>query len=135
MPGILLLSAVGTVVYNVRFAGNILSLLAGISLGTLAFFALGYAIAGLAPSTQTVVIVGNVVLYVLMIFSGSVVPMEVMPQSVQAVSGFLPLTHLVSLLRGLWFGIGWESLVTEVAVLAGLLIVGTYGVGRTFRWE
>ncbi len=133
--GILLLSLVGTVGYGVRFEGSPVSLLVGVSLGALAFFALGYAMAGLAPNAPTVIIAGNVVLYVLMLFSGSVVPVEVMPQTVQTVSGFLPLTHLVSLLRGLWFGIGWGDLLTEVAVLAGLLVVGTLGVARTFRWE
>jgi ABC-2 type transport system permease protein len=133
--GILLLVLVGMVVFNVRFEGNLFSLLAGISLGACAFFALGYALVGLIPSARAVVVIGNVVLYPLMIFSGAMVPLEVMPDMVLAISRYLPLTHLVALLRGLWFGTGWGDLLTEVAVLAGVAIVCTLIVARTFRWE
>lgn len=133
--GILLLMLVGRVVFHVRFEGNLLSLLAGISLGAVAFFALGYAMVGLVPSARAVTLIGNVVLYPLMIFSGSVVPLEVMPEAVRAISRYLPLTHLVALLRGLWFGQGWGDYLTEAAVLAGVAIVGTLVVAWTFRWE
>jgi ABC-2 type transport system permease protein len=133
--GIVLLFLVGVVAYRVHFEGNLLSLLAGISLGACAFFALGYALVGLVPSSRAVVVISNVVLYPLMIFSGAMVPLEVMPETVRTVSRFLPLTHLVSLLRGLWFGEGWGGYLTEVAVLACIALVGILIVAWTFRWE
>lgn len=52
-------------------------------------------------------LIGNVVLYPLMIFSAAVVPLEVMPDSLRSSSRYLPLAHLVALLRGLWAGQGW----------------------------
>jgi len=133
--GILLLFLVGKVVFRVHFAGNLLSLLAAIGLGACAFFSLGYAIAGVIPNPRAVVLIGNIVLYPMMIFSGAVVPLQVMPDAVRTVGRFLPLTHLVSLLRGLWFGGGWGDSMTEVAVLAGVAVVGALLVARTFRWE
>jgi ABC-2 type transport system permease protein len=133
--GILLLFLVGTVLFNVRFEGNLFSLVAAISLGACAFFALGYALAGLVSSARAVVLIGNVVLIPLMIFSGALVPLAVMPDTVRTISRFLPLTHLVALLRGLWFGKGWGDLFTEVVVLAGVLVVGALVVALTFRWE
>jgi ABC-2 type transport system permease protein len=133
--GILLLVLVGRVVFNVRFEGNPFGLLAGISLGAFAFFSLGYALFGPVSSTRAVVLIGNVVLYPLVIFSGAMVPLEIMPDIVLTISRFLPLTHLVALLKGLWFGRGWGDLLTEVAVLAGVAIVGMLIVARTFRWE
>ena len=104
-------------------------------MGTFAFFAAGYALVGLIPSARAVVVLGNVVFYPLMIFSGAMVPLEVMPGTVRAISGYLPLTHLVALLRGLWFGLAWGEFLTEVAVLAGLGIVSTLIIAWTFRWE
>jgi len=133
--GLLLLFLLGTAVFQVHFEGNLLSLLVGISLGAFAFFALGYALVGLVPSTRAVVVIGNVLLYPLVIFSGATVPLQVMPETLQAISRFLPLTYLVALLRGLWFGQAWGDLLPEVAVLAGVGIVGTLIVARTFRWE
>ena len=133
--GILLLVLVGVVVFRVRFEGNLFSLLAGIILGSCAFFSLGYALAGLIPNARAVVVIGNVVLYPLMIFSGAMVPLEVMPDTVRAISRYLPLTHLVTLLRGVWFGQGWGDFLIEIAVLAGMTIVGTIIIAQTFRWE
>jgi ABC-2 type transport system permease protein len=133
--GIVLLVLVGMIVFKVRFEGNVLSLLAGIALGAWAFFALGYALVGLIPSARAVVVIGNVVLYPLMIFSGAMVPLEVMPDMVLTISRYLPLTHLVALLRGLWFGTGWGEMLVEVVVLAGIAVVATVIVARTFRWE
>jgi ABC-2 type transport system permease protein len=69
------------------------------------------------------------------IFSGAVVPLEIMPDIVRTISRYLPLTHLVALMRGLWFGKGWGNLLTEVGVLAGVAIFGMLIVARTFRWE
>ncbi|MBN1135225.1 MAG: ABC transporter permease [Anaerolineae bacterium] len=110
--GILLLFLLGTIVYKIHCQGNLLSLFAGIALGAFAFFAAGYALIGLIPSARAVILIGNVVLYPLMIFSGAVVPLEVMPEAVLTISRFNPLTHLVALLRGLWFGQGWGNFPT-----------------------
>ena len=96
---------------------------------------MGYTLVGLVASVRAVTLIGNVVLYPMMLFSGALVPLEVMPDIVQAISRYFPLTHLVALLRGLWFGKGWGDLMTEAIVLACVGIVGTLIVIRTFRWE
>ena len=133
--GILLLVLVGMIVFGVRFEGNFFSLLAGIVMGACAFFSMGYALVGLISSARAVILIGNVVLYPLMIFSGAMIPLEIMPDVVRTISRFLPLTHLVALLRGLWFGQAWGNLLTEMAVLAGVTIVGMVITALTFRWE
>ncbi len=133
--GILLLFLLGLVVYQVEFTGHVLPLVAGVLLCIAAFLAIGYVLAGLAPSARVAVVVGNVLLYPMMIFSGTTVPLEIMPQAVRNVSAFIPLTHVVTLLRGLWFGESFSDHLTEVAVLGGILLVGTAVAALTFRWE
>lgn len=133
--GICILMVVGKAVYNVRFEGNLLSILGAVSLGAFAFFAIGYVIAGLAPTARAAQIIGMVLLYPLMFLSGAAMPIEILPAGIQNVSRFLPLTHVVSLLRGLWAGDAWSQHGTEVLVLLGVLVVGTIISVRTFRWE
>jgi ABC-type multidrug transport system permease subunit len=60
--------------------------------------------------------------------------MSILP-GVQKISRFIPLTYVVSLLKGLWFGVNWSELLLEVAVLVGLLILATLIIALTFRWE
>ena len=133
--GILLLFVVGKIAYNVRFEGSLLSVIVGIGLGMSAFLTLGYILAGLAPSARVAQVIGMVLIYPMMFLSGSAIPLELMPEGVRNVSRFLPLTHVVTLLRGLWFGEGWGEHLTEVAVLVGVLAVGGIVAARTFRWE
>ena len=133
--GILLLFLVGKVAYNIRFEGNLFSVLAGISLGAFTFLAIGYFLAGLAPTARVAQVVGMVIFYPMMFLSGSAIPLEAMPEGVRNVSRFIPLTHVVALLKGLWFGDSWGEYLAEVGILIGLLVIGMVVSARTFRWE
>jgi len=135
MLGVLFLFLLGTVVYRVRFVGNPLALLAGVCLSTGAFLSLGYVLAGLAPSVRVATLVGNLLLYPMVIFSGATVPLEVMPEAAQKISRFVPLSYVATLLRGLWFGEPFRDHWVSVAVLFGILVVGTTIAAWTFRWE
>lgn len=135
MLGILVLFLTGKLVFNVRFEGHFLSVLGGILLGALAFFALGYLVAGLAPTARTAQTVGMVLAYPMMFLSGATIPWEILPRGVQAIAQYIPLTHAVRLIKGLWFGEAWSQHWTEVGVLAGCLVVGGLLAAWTFRWE
>jgi ABC-2 type transport system permease protein len=133
--GILLLVLVGRVIYRVPFQGNVLAWAAGALLSAGAFLALGYVLASLVPNGRAATVVGNVLLYLMVFFSGATVPLAIMPESVRRVSDAIPLTHVVTLLRGLWFGEPVGQHLVEVVVLGGMLVVGTLVAALTFRWE
>ena len=133
--GMVVLVAVGWLLYKVQFEGHILSVLIAVILGGLSMFAVGYLIASVVPGARTAQVVGMVIFYPMMFLSGASVPLEIMPETVRRISKFLPLTYVVSLLRGLWFGNGWGEHLTEVLVLGGVLVVGAGLAARFFRWE
>jgi len=108
--GVVALVAVGKAVYGMKFEGNIVSVWAGFTLGSLAFFALGYLIAGVAPTARVAQAVGMIAAFPMMFLSGSAIPLEVLPQSVRSISRFIPLTHVVTLMRGLWTGASWGKI-------------------------
>lgn len=133
--GVVLLVVVGKAVYGMRFDGNILSCWAGFTLAALAFFALGYLIAGIASTARVAQAVGMILAFPMMFLGGATIPLEALPASVRNVSQFIPLTHVVTLMRGLWAGDGWGKHLTEAAVLGGVLAVGMILSARLFRWE
>lgn len=132
MTGVLV---VGWLLYRVAFEGQAVSVLLGVVLSATAMFAVGYLIAGLAPSARSAQVIGMAVLYPMLFLSGAGIPLEVMPESIQAISTYLPLTYVVRLLSGLWFGEPWGSLLLETSVLIGVLVVCTAVAVRLFRWE
>ena len=133
--GMLLLVTAGKLVYDVRFEGNVFSLMGGFILSSLSFFGIGFILAGIMPTARTAQIVAMVLLYPMLILSGAAWPRELMPATVQQVSAFLPLTYVVNLLRGLWAGAPWGNHLLDVGVLAGMLLLGIVISTKTFRWE
>ena len=122
-------------IYHMRFEGNALNVLAGFTLSSLSFFAIGFVLASLMPTARTAQVVGMVLLYPMLFLSGAGFPRELLPETIKKVSTFLPLTYVVTLLRGLWIGEAWGGHILDVAVLAGILILGVVISAFTFRWE
>jgi ABC-2 type transport system permease protein len=133
--GMLLLVLAGKLVYHVRFEGNVLNVVAAFALSCLSFYSLGFILAGLVPTARTAQVVGMVLLYPMLFLSGAGFPRELLPEAIKKISTYLPLTYVVNLLRGLWIGEAWGLHVTEVTVLAALMVVGVVVSFFTFRWE
>jgi len=133
--GMLLLVVAGKLVYGMRFDGNALSVVVGFILCCISFFALGFVLAGIMPTARTAQVVGMVILYPMLFLSGAGFPRELLPEAIVKISAFLPLTYVVTLLRGLWIGDPWSQHMTEVVVLAGIVVVGVVIAVKTFRWE
>jgi len=133
--GVVCLVLVGKAVYKMRFDGNVLSVWAGFTLSALAFFSLGYLFAGAARTARSAQALGMIFAFPMMFLSGSAIPLEVLPPGVRAVANYVPLTHVVTLMRGLWAGNGWGKHALELAVLGGVLAAGMLLSARFFRWE
>ena len=133
--GMLLLILAGKLVYDRRFDGNPLSVALAFVLSSLSFFSLGFVLAAVMPNARTAQVVGMAIFYPMLFLSGAGLPLEMLPDGVRKFSNFLPLTHVVTLLRGLWTGDAWNQHTTEVIVLVSLLVVGVLISAKTFKWE
>jgi ABC-2 type transport system permease protein len=71
-----------------------------------------------------------------MIFSGMFVPLEILPDRVASACELLPLTPVITLVRGGWTG-GLSASEALGAVLVALVwtVGGVFAVRRWFRWE
>jgi ABC-2 type transport system permease protein len=133
--GMVLLIVTGKLVYGLHFTGNPFSVALGFILGCLSFYALGFVLGGLLPTARSTQVVSMAVFYPMLFLSGAGMPRELLPENLQRLSKILPLTHVVTLLRGLWTGEAWSQHWTEVGVLGGVLLVATLVAARVFRWE
>jgi len=133
--GMLLLVFAAKVVYHLRFAGNALSVLAAYFLCSLSFLALGFSLASLVSTARSAQIVGMVLFFPMIFLSGATIPREVLSQKILAIGKFLPLTPVVSILRGLWTGSSWYQFGGAWLYLGLLFIAGIVFSARFFRWE
>ena len=135
LVGMALLILVGIVAYDLHFGGFWLSVLGGFVLSTGAFFAVGYMVASISPTVRVASVVGMVLFFPQIFLSGVMYPVQQMPAWMQQISQALPMTYAVELLQGLWFGFAWSEQWDSVAILGGMLVVGTALAVKTFRWE
>jgi ABC-2 type transport system permease protein len=130
-----LLVIASKLVYGLRFDGNPFNVLVGFVLSSLSFFSLGFVLASLIPNARTAQIIAMVLFYPMVFLSGATIPLELLPETIRHYAQILPLTHVVTLLRGLWVGDGWVEHFTEVGILAAILVAGVIVSAKTFRWE
>jgi ABC-2 type transport system permease protein len=133
--GAVLLVVAARFVYHLNFGGNAALVFLAFTLGTLSFFAGGFLLASLAPTSRVAYIVGMVLYFPNLFLSGATFPKEMFPESIRSIAQFIPMTHVVSLLQGLWFGEPWGRYLTATLVLGGLLVAGAAVSALTFRWE
>jgi ABC-2 type transport system permease protein len=102
---------------------------------TLSIVSIGFLIASIVPTARFAQPIGTLILYPMLGLSGLFVPLESLPAGLRTMAQALPLTYVVSLLRGIWRGDAWSSHTTDLAALALVLVVCTVLSAKVFRWE
>ena len=131
--GISLLVTVALIFYDLRIPTATLAIIPAIFIAGFSFFAVGFVMAGVLPTPRTAQAVGMALFYPMLFLSGAAMPRHIMPEGVQRISEFLPLTHVVILLEDLWLNGTWN--LVSLAVVVGLLVVGLIISRQTFQWE
>ena len=133
--GMILLIAAAKIFYGLRFNGNPLRFGLAFLLSCMSFFSLGFILAGILRTARTAQIVGMAIFFPMVFLSGSTIPIEMMPEKIQSFSQFIPLTYIVRLLKGFWFGGNWGDHIKEVAILMGMTVVFLLISVKVFKWE
>jgi ABC-2 type transport system permease protein len=135
LASLTLLFAVGMLAFGARGGGSPIAIGGAVLLGSLAFMALGHALAALLPNARSVPLAGNLLALPMLFLSGATAPLEIMPAGVQRAAQFNPLHHMVTLLRASWLGEPWSDVALSLAVVTGLLVVSAALAAMRFRWE
>ena len=114
---------------NVSLLGFSLALL----LSTMSILSVGFVIASLVPTARFAQPVASLVLYPTLALA--LIPAQVLPVWLWALSHVMPLTYAVSLMRGIIAGDPWSAHVLDLAGLAAIGAVCVALSARVFRWE
>jgi ABC-2 type transport system permease protein len=113
----------------------VISFALAVLFSTLSILSIGFVIASLVRTARFAQPVGALIFYPMIALSGLFVPIEAFPPSLQIVARLLPLTYIVSLLRGIWTGESWFAHLGDLAALAIAAVVFVALSARVFRWE
>lgn len=104
-------------------------------LTTLCLLSVGFIIASVVPTARFAQPLASAIVYTMLGLSGLFVSVDRLPGAARWLAHVLPLSHAVTLLRGIWHGDGWLSHLPQVAVLVVMFLACTAAASRVFRWE
>lgn len=122
--------------FDVHLAGNPASVLLLALIGGGVFISMGFAISGWAKTEEAAAPIANIIALPMMFLSGVFFPREAMPQVLQSITDYLPLTYLADAMRSV--AIDGASIFSQWGNLLGLTVWLTLSflmALRLFRWE
>src|SRR5689334_16805875 len=131
-----LIIAIGRLLFDVAVPNALLSLLVVLTLGALAFAAMGLGITALVRSAEGSSAVINAVYLPTAIISGTFFTPKSYPGFLKAIADVLPLTHYTQLTRDVM--LRNEHFWSDGGAIAVVLlwgVVGAVGAVRGFRWQ
>lgn len=128
--------AVAIAVFDLHLVGNPLELALFLLLGTIMILGIGLALGGWAKNERQVAPLGNIIVFPMMFLSGTFFPRFLMPDWLQRVAGFLPLTPVIDGIRLIATeGKGLIAVGPQIGMIVAWMIV-IYAIAfRVFRWE
>jgi ABC-2 type transport system permease protein len=136
LPIVALELSVARWVFHMQGWGNLLGLIALVTLGMTTFPALGLIVASVTNTMQETQLINQLLWWAFLLLSGATVPLPILPGWVQNVSLFVPATYLVSGLQTVMTGRGGITAIgPELLALAVSTAVAFLISQQLFRWD
>ena len=127
--------AVAAFLFGVKLHGSLLAFLGSWTLTMLSTLSIGMLVGGIAKNTKQASIIASVLYFPMLVFSGTTLPIEVMPKAMQKIVGFFPLTQGLTMMKNAFLGIGADGILIPICVMLGVTALCTALAGCFFRWE
>ena len=127
--------AAAAVLFGVKPHGSLLAFLGSWALTMLSTLSVGMFVGGVAKNTKQASIIACVLYFPMLVFSGTTLPIEVMPKAMRKIVSFFPLTQGLTMMKNAFLGIGADSILPPICVMLGVTVLCTALAVRFFRWE
>lgn len=133
---IAIMFVVAITVFHLQVVGNWLELAVFIVLSIAMILGIGLALGGWAKNERQVAPLANIIVFPMMFLSGTFFPRFLMPEWLQGITAFLPLTPVIDGIRLITTeGMHLIQILPQVGLVAGWLVVIYLIAFKVFRWE
>jgi len=127
---------VAITVFHLAVVGSWFDLIIFLILGIIMILGIGLALGGWAKNERQVAPLANIVVFPMMFLSGTFFPRFLMPEWLQNVSAFLPLTPVIDGIRLITTeGMQLWQIMPQVGLVLGWMVVIYIIAFKVFRWE
>lgn len=115
--------------------GSWLSFLGSWFLTLISTLSIGMLVGGIARNTKSAGVIASILYFPMLVFSGTTLPFEVMPETMQRLVRLFPLTQGIQLMKASSLGLRMEHVWVPVTVMGAVTVVCTTVAIRHFQWE
>lgn len=136
LVAIAIMFVVAILVFHLQVVGNWLELTVFLIFSIIMILGIGLALGGWAKNERQVAPLANIVVFPMMFLSGTFFPRFLMPEWLQNISAFLPLTPVIDGIRLITTeGLHLVQILPQVGLIAAWLVVIYIIAFKVFRWE
>lgn len=132
---VMTLAIPAALIWHLRLRGSVLTFLGSWLLTMLSTLSIGMLVGGVAKDTRQSGVIASILYFPMLVFSGTTLPIEVMPQAMQRVVSLFPLTQGTTLMKATFLGLAAGSVLLPVVVMLAVTALCTILAIRFFRWE
>jgi ABC-2 type transport system permease protein len=123
-------------VFDLNVVGNYFELALFLVFGIITILGIGLALGGWAKNERQAAPLSNIIVFPMMFLSGTFFPRFLMPDWLQRVSDFLPLTPVIDGVRLIATeGAHLAEIMPQLGLLAAWTVIIYFIAFRVFRWE
>ncbi len=127
--------SVAALLWGVRLHGSLPAFLGSWALTMLSTQSIGMLAGGVAKNTKQAGVIASIAYFPMLVFSGTTLPIEVMPKAMQKIVSFFPLTQGLTMMKNTFLGVGTGSFLLPICVMLGVGVLCAALAVRFFRWE
>ena len=136
LVSIAIMFIIAIAVFHLQVVGNWFELAAFVVLSIAMILGIGLALGGWAKNERQVAPLANIIVFPMMFLSGTFFPRFLMPEWLQNISAFLPLTPVIDGIRLITTeGMHLVQILPQVGMVVAWLAVIYIIAFRVFRWE
>lgn len=127
--------ALTSLIWKVKISGSWLAFLGSWILTMVSTLSIGMMVGGVAKNTKSASVIACILYFPTLIFSGATLPFEVMPNVMQSIVKFFPLTQGIQLMKSTFLGLPIDNIWLPIVVMSAVTVICTGIAVKFFRWE
>jgi ABC-2 type transport system permease protein len=126
---------VAMVFWKVTIHGSWLAFLGSWLLTMISTLSIGMMVGGIAKNSKSASIIACLLYFPMLIFSGTTLPFEVMPEVIQKIVSVFPMTQGIQLMKATFLGLTVDNIKLTVIVMGTVTMLCTGISIKYFKWE
>ncbi len=125
LVGTVILLTAGKLLYHIQIRGDFISISLSLLLSIASMFSLGFLLTAIGQDSKGTNILCYVVYFIMLFLSGATLPDQMFPETMKNISLYLPMTHAVDLMQGVFAGDSLGLHRQELLILGSLTLICT----------